>query len=136
MTIPSNFPSHWRQALDARDIATVAFHDEEDAIAFFGETGIYNCFSKLSDDQKMNVVDLRSRFPDESLEAVMRGHAKQRAAEPKGPRFIGAYAGNKPAPTIAQLQPELAAIEREIANMPKPDPWAAAIAKTNAMLKG
>ncbi|WP_135932218.1 hypothetical protein [Mesorhizobium sp. M8A.F.Ca.ET.181.01.1.1] len=111
----------------------MSFRDEDDAIAFFGATRIHDCFIKLSDSQKENVVALRSRFSDESLAATLCAHAKEREVS-HTPRYIGAYAGSRPAPTVQELQPEIDAINAEIAAMPKANKWADAIAKTNAKL--
>ncbi|PBB77902.1 hypothetical protein CK218_27760 [Mesorhizobium sp. WSM3879] len=133
MTIPSTFPANWRQALDARDVATVAFRDEGDAIAFFGATSNRGCFLSLSDQHKEAVVALRGRYPDESLQATLNAHAKDRKTD-TSPRFIGSCSAGNKSPTVQQLQAEAAAISELVDTMPKAKPdfgWDKIIARVN-----
>ncbi|RWI90525.1 MAG: hypothetical protein EOR22_23570 [Mesorhizobium sp.] len=135
MNVPSNFHSHWRQALDARDINAVAFRDEADAIAFFAATSNRGCFAGLSDREKESVIALRNRYPDESLQATLNAHAKDRKTD-TSPRFIGSCSTGG-TPTVQQLQAEAAAISELVDTMPQAKPrssWDRAIAKTNAKL--
>lgn len=129
MTIPSTFAAHWIRAIDRGDAS--GFTNQADFIAFFRVTSmIGGCFDELSDVQKRHVMNLRDSYPAVN-EAARRQAIKERESVP---RYIGAYAGNKPAPTIEQLAPELAAIEAEIASMPAAKPnygWDDIVAKVN-----
>jgi hypothetical protein len=139
MTIPSTFPAHWRKAVEAGDAS--GFTDAEDAIAFFDATSNSGCFSSLSEAQRGNVADLRSvdALANLHLESIMRRHAREREAEQtqaalKGPRFFGNSAVARPAPTLAELQPEIEAIEAEVEKIGQQatsDAWAKVIAKHN-----
>lgn len=71
---PSKFPSHWRAAVDRRDLS--GFADREDLIAFFGATSNYQCFMALTEEQRDNVAELRSEPSGACLEATMRRNHK------------------------------------------------------------
>ncbi|MBZ9748299.1 hypothetical protein LB516_24005 [Mesorhizobium sp. CO1-1-7] len=126
----TTFPAHWTRAIDRADAS--AFTGESDFAAFFRATSmVQGCFTDLTKDQQDNVLTLRDRFPA-VVEAARRESIKEQDAALAGPRFFGNLAVGKPAPTIEQLKPELAAIEAEIGKVPKSDTWEKAIAKTNA----
>ncbi|WP_287324071.1 hypothetical protein [Mesorhizobium sp.] len=132
--VPAIFLAHWRKAIDAGDAS--GFTNAEDASAFFDATSNSGCLLSLTDAQRGNVANLRSRPALANLftaSAQLR-HARANAAEGKqaaatAPRFIGASAAGRPAPTLQQLRPEIEAINGEVAEV---DPWAKAVAKTNA----
>ncbi|MDH6235154.1 hypothetical protein M2281_005776 [Mesorhizobium soli] len=74
MTMPSSFPSHWRAAVQHRDLS--GFAEREDLIAFFDATSNYEGFMALTEEQRANVVELRSEPSGACLEATMRRHQK------------------------------------------------------------
>lgn len=129
----STFPAHWRKAVESGDAS--GFTDREDLIAFFGATYAYSTFMALSEDQRMNVVDLRSACSDASLEAKMRGHArdhdkKREALKRKLPQIFSKTAA-KPF-GASPAKPVTAAAKRtqaEISAM-----WSEAADKVNAGL--
>ncbi|TGU99168.1 hypothetical protein EN794_000025 [Mesorhizobium sp. M00.F.Ca.ET.151.01.1.1] len=110
MSTLNNFPAHWQKAIGAEDISASIFADTKDAISFFVATN--GCFIDLTDAQKGNVIALRDRYADESLEANMR---RDKAEADSPPRFIGNIS-NAP-PTLETLRPEIAGIEGELAKM-------------------
>ncbi|MER9529578.1 hypothetical protein NKI89_07165 [Mesorhizobium sp. M0309] len=122
----SAFPAHWRKAVDTGDAS--GFTNQDDFAGFFRATSmIRGCFDELSAEQKSNVVSLRDAYPSVN-EAARRAASQERDASP---RFIG-LTNLARIPTLADLKPELAAIEAEISNMPRPDPWAKVIDRHNA----
>lgn len=116
--IPNNFAANWRRAIESGDAS--GFMDREDLVGFFTATGAntggYDTFMKLTDDEKDHVVEMRSHYPAESLEAATRAHAKRSEAAQ------AVIARNK-----ANLVTTPAASEP-----PKSVSWEKAIAKTNA----
>lgn len=137
--IPNQFPSHWRAAIERGDAS--GFTSAEDAIAFFDATSNSGCFLSLTEAQRGNVADLRAvdGLANHHLASVQRRHAREREAEQKeaalkGPRFFGNSAAARPAPTLAELQPEIEAIEAEVEKIEKPDMWASVIAKVNRQM--
>ncbi|CAN7303618.1 hypothetical protein [Mesorhizobium sp. LjNodule214] len=125
--IPADFPPHWRAAIETGDAS--GFKTQDDFVAFFRATSIVNgCFGELSDAETDNVVGLRDGFPEVN-EAARQAATKEREA---APRFIG-VTNLARAPTLAELQPEIDAIETGLGKMSRSasESWAKVIAKHN-----
>ncbi|RVD36782.1 hypothetical protein EN741_24925 [Mesorhizobium sp. M4B.F.Ca.ET.019.03.1.1] len=137
MTVPSHWPTHWRRAV-AGDHSGLT--DFDDSVQFFLEAN-NRCphWRQFSDAERDVLVELSYNVSDRLKNAyseAMGSMIYDRSSPEPATRFIGNLSTSRgpQMPTHAELAAEIAGIEREIASMPKPDPWAAAIAKTNAKL--
>jgi hypothetical protein len=120
--IPSTFSPAWRAAIERGDAS--GFTSSEDAVAFFDATSNAGCFFSLSMDQRGTVGDLRSH-PDMAnlfTASASARHARGREAERNlaaaaAPRFILGRTSPDRIPTLAELKPELDAINTELAKV-------------------
>ncbi|MBZ9760665.1 hypothetical protein LB553_07205 [Mesorhizobium sp. CA8] len=123
MTIPTTFPAHWRAAIERGDAS--GFTNREDMIAFFTATDVHETFMKFTGDEKDHVVEMRSQYHDESLDARLRLHAKDREAAKAVIARNRANFGTGNAP--AAIPPAAKAPEK-----PKANPWTKVVEHFNA----
>lgn len=136
--IPSTFSPAWRAAIERGDAS--GFASSEDAVAFFSATSNAGCFFDLSMDQRGTVGDLRSH-PDLAnlfTASASARHARGREVERNqaaaaAPRFILGRTSPDRIPTLADLKPELAAIETELAKVGNAKPGKRTQAEIDAM---
>ncbi|MBZ9927758.1 hypothetical protein FJW04_21920 [Mesorhizobium sp. B2-7-3] len=126
--IPNTFAAHWRRAIESGDAS--GFKDREDLVGFFtatgANTGAYDTFMKLTDDEKDHVVEMRSRYSGESLEAATRAHAKRSEA---AQAIIAKNRAN-----LGGGDPAVAAAAAKVPEKSKVSAWDRAIAATNEKL--
>ncbi|RVA71180.1 hypothetical protein EN914_32010 [Mesorhizobium sp. M7A.F.Ca.CA.001.08.2.1] len=136
--IPSTFSPAWRAAVERGDVSQ--FKSQSDLAAFFRATSmIGGCFQDLPDSQQDRVVGLRDRFPAAIAEARAAATREREAAD-GAPRYILGRTNPERIPTLAELKPELDAIETEIGNVPDKPPsksdgqstWVEVIKRVNA----
>lgn len=116
--IPATFSVAWRAAIERGDASQ--FASQSDLAAFFRATSmIGGCFKDLPDEQRDRVVSLRERFPAAIAEARATA-TREREAE-GGPRYIIGRSNPGHVPTLAELQPELDAIDTELGKIVNDD---------------
>lgn len=131
--IPSTFSPAWRAAIERGDASH--FESQADLTAFFRATSmIGGCFLDLPESQRDKVVGLRERFPAAIAEARTEATREREVAD-VAPRFIG-RTNTDLIPTLADLKPELIAIEAEIGKVAPPIPSAKDIYARRAKARG
>lgn len=117
----ATFSPAWRAAIERGDASH--FESQADLAAFFRATSmIGGCFNDLPESQRDKVIGLRERFPAAIAEARAVATREREAAD-GAPRFIGRTNPDR-MPTLAELKPELIAIEAEIGKVAPPTPSA------------
>ncbi|TGQ87697.1 hypothetical protein EN851_27135 [Mesorhizobium sp. M8A.F.Ca.ET.208.01.1.1] len=105
MTVPATFPPHWRAAIESGE---ARFADRADIFAFFKAVDDPATWSAFTAEERQSTFSINGQYEDDRMVYLHNA-----AALKAGRRLIGNSIA-RTAPTLAELRPEIEAINAEI----------------------